>query len=203
MKRSVGDSSSLRIQLLGKFQVFVDGEVVEETRWRRRSAKLLIKLLALRPSYTLHCEQIMESIWPESPPHAAANNLNKSIYTARRALEPDLRAGSESRFLQRESNLLVLRSPGDLWIDVDMFAERASEALKADRIETYEEALAHYSGDLLEEDIYDEWLIPIRDRFESLYVNLTSKLAEQYQADGRYEDSIQLWNALISVEPTS
>ena len=62
-----------------------------------------------------------------------------------------------------------------------MFAERASEALKADRIETYEEALTHYSGDLLEEDIYDEWLIPIRDKFESLYLNLTSKLAEQYQ----------------------
>ena len=39
----------LEIQLLGRFLVSVDGTPIEEQRWSRKKAKVLVKLLALAP----------------------------------------------------------------------------------------------------------------------------------------------------------
>lgn len=43
----------LEISLLGRFQAKIDGVPVDEKRWVRRSAKWLVKLLALKPSHAL------------------------------------------------------------------------------------------------------------------------------------------------------
>ncbi len=201
--KEVAADHSLRIRLLGKFQVAVDGKLVGETRWQRRSAKLLIKLLALRPEHQLHREQAMESLWPESPPQAAANNLNKVIHMARRALEPGLSTGASSRFLHRESDLVILRAPGNLWIDVDAFEAHAAEANKIGTIEEYEAALAYYTGDLLDEDLYEDWLSHKRDKLRLLYQDLTLKLAQAYEEDGCFNESIERLNELLEVEPTN
>src|SRR5689334_6324650 len=82
--------STLEIHLLGPFRVAVDGSPVEARRWSRRSATLLVKLLALQPHHQLHREQAMEMLWPDLDPQAAINNLHKTIHAARRALEPGL-----------------------------------------------------------------------------------------------------------------
>lgn len=52
--------SSLEVFLLGEFEVKVGGMLVEENLWLRRSAKSLIKLLALKPQHRLHREQIID-----------------------------------------------------------------------------------------------------------------------------------------------
>src|SRR5437763_590137 len=92
-------TSSLEIHLFGPFRVAVDGMTVEESRWTRRKAKLLLKLLALQSHHRLHREQLMELLWPEMAPELAANNLHKTIHAARRALEPELKSGADSRFI--------------------------------------------------------------------------------------------------------
>ena len=89
----------LEIFLLGKFRAKIDGVPIDEKHWLRRSAESLVKLLALRPSHSLHREQIMDLLWAEQSPETAMNNLNKAIYGARRALEPNLAKGSQSQFI--------------------------------------------------------------------------------------------------------
>ncbi len=82
--------TSVEICLLGRFAVTVGGVPIDEKRWTRNSAKSLVKLLAIKPFHALHREQIMDALWMEQAPEAAVNNLNKAIYGARRAFEPDL-----------------------------------------------------------------------------------------------------------------
>src|SRR5882672_10686134 len=114
-------SLTLTIRLLGPFELFVGDAPVASDRWPRRKPKQLVKLLALQPHAQLHREQIIETLWPEADFEAGANNLHKAIHAARRALEPDLKSGSRSRFIITRDNIVALRAPGDFRIDAVAF----------------------------------------------------------------------------------
>jgi DNA-binding SARP family transcriptional activator len=108
--------AELRVELLGGFSVTVGGRVIPDEVWRRRKTAALVKLLALAPRHRLHREQLMDMLWPELAPDAAAANLRKAAHFARRAsAEP----GDESLI---SSDGDVLHLPGDgVWVDVDAF----------------------------------------------------------------------------------
>src|SRR5258705_4754004 len=77
------------VSLLGGFTAAVDGVSVPETAWRLKKARELVKLLALAPDHRLHREQVMDVLWRDSTPAAAANNLHQVVYVARRALDAE------------------------------------------------------------------------------------------------------------------
>jgi len=77
---------TLRMTLLGGFQVTVGSGAVPDEAWRLRRPAALLKLLALAPAHRLHREQLMDALWPELAPDAAAANLRKALHHARRTL---------------------------------------------------------------------------------------------------------------------
>src|SRR5919202_6188991 len=83
-----GVPEAVRVELLGGFRISVGSRLVEENGWRLRKAGGLIKLLALAPNHRLHREQVIEWLWPDLDPKAAANNLRYALHVARRTLEP-------------------------------------------------------------------------------------------------------------------
>ena len=56
----------VEIDLLGGFAVRVDGQPVPPGEWRRRHAVALVKLLALAPRRTVHREQVVDALWPDT-----------------------------------------------------------------------------------------------------------------------------------------
>src|SRR5215217_7718359 len=76
----------MRIELLGRFRLWVGPRLIEEDRWRLRKARSLVKLLALSRGHRLHREQVVDALWPELSLHAAAPRLHKATHMARRAL---------------------------------------------------------------------------------------------------------------------
>src|SRR5262245_13959185 len=151
MTRSFSPSSVLEIRLFRQFAISVDGQPVEEHRWARRKPKQLVKTLALHPHHRLHREQLMELLWPELEPEAAANSLHKAIHFARHALEPELPTGAHSGFIHVQDQQVLLRATQRLWIDVDEFENRVVEAIERDAPTSYEAALSLYVGDVLTE----------------------------------------------------
>jgi DNA-binding SARP family transcriptional activator len=76
---------SVLVRLMGAFSVEVDGRIVDQGHFHRRSAAAVVKILALAPNRRMHREQIMDSLWPTLPLHEAANQLHKAAHYARRA----------------------------------------------------------------------------------------------------------------------
>jgi DNA-binding SARP family transcriptional activator len=74
------------VALLGGFAAAVDAAPVPETARRLKKARELVKLLALAPDHRLHREQVMDVLWPDRGPAAAANNLHQAVHLARRTL---------------------------------------------------------------------------------------------------------------------
>ncbi|HST24031.1 MAG TPA: BTAD domain-containing putative transcriptional regulator [Blastocatellia bacterium] len=183
--------STLEIHLLGPFRVAVDGSPVESRRWSRRSAALLVKLLALQPHHQLHREQVMELLWPELDLHSAANNLHKTIHAARRALQPDLKSGAGSHFIITQAQQILLRAPDKLSIDADDFEQQAIEAINGTDTEKYETALGLYEGDLLIEDLYEDWAAIRREQLRALHQDLLINLARLHEARGQHRQGIE------------
>ncbi len=188
----------LEISLLGRFRVKIDGIPVAEKRWARRSAKSLIKLLALKPFHALHREQIMDLLWTEESPETALNNLNKAIHAARRAFEPDLAKGSHSRFILTEKNQIILDSPGSLRVDLDEFERLANYALRNNDLEIGQKALEMYRGDLLIEDIYEDWIYTRRESMRILFRKTATKVAGLYAAENNHQASIEILKKLVA-----
>ena len=74
------------IKLLGGFAATQGEEPIDPSVWRLRKGRELVKLLALAPGHELHREQLMDALWPNLDPAAAANNLHQVVHVARRAL---------------------------------------------------------------------------------------------------------------------
>ena len=139
-------ASVVRIRLFGSFAVAGDSEPPADA-WRLRKAKSLVKLLALSPGRRLHREQVMELLWPDRDPEAAANNLHQALYVARRALAA---VGADaSTILPLREDMLILAPDGEVEVDVDRFRSAAARARETGALADHVEALRRYGGELL------------------------------------------------------
>jgi len=167
------EPGAVRIWLLGGFRVSVGTRTIEKDAWRLRKAASLVKLLALAPGHRLHRERVMDYLWPELNIKAASNNLRGALHAARRTLEPD----TGSRYLELQGEQLVLCPGGQLWVDVEAFEEAASTARRSRDPAAYRAAIELYTGELLPEDRYEEWLEGRREALRQLYLTLLAGLA--------------------------
>jgi DNA-binding SARP family transcriptional activator len=79
---------TMRIRLLGDFEVSAGTRTIAKSSWRLRKAAGLVKLLALAEGHRLHRERVMDLLWPDLGTKAASNNLRGALHAARRILDP-------------------------------------------------------------------------------------------------------------------
>jgi predicted ATPase/DNA-binding SARP family transcriptional activator len=188
--------SCLVIRLLGGFGVTRAGTAVAGP-WRGEKARALVKLLALAPDHVLHRDQILDHLWPELEPAAAANNLYFTLHVARRALAGAAGDVAAPDLVLRDG-LLRLAPPGGLTTDVAAFEAAALSARDSDDPPRCEAALALYTGELLPEDRYAEWTIGRREALRETYLGLLSRLADLRARRGEWGAVIAALERIIS-----
>ncbi|MEZ4564142.1 MAG: BTAD domain-containing putative transcriptional regulator [Thermomicrobiales bacterium] len=189
----------LRIQVLGDFLVWVSGQAAPRAAWRQRRAAAILKLLALERGHRLHREQVQDTLWPDFAPDAAANNLRGALLVARRALE---RAGAPpGLFLTRDGDTLVLGPVGQVQVDVAEFQEAASRAWHGADSAAVKRALAHYAGDLLPDDPYEEWAESRRHGLRATYLTLLERLAGLQEAAGDGSAALATRERALAADP--
>jgi DNA-binding SARP family transcriptional activator len=173
MHRHISNTQRATVRLLGRFEVSVDGALTPPTAWNRRMAAALVKVLALTPGQRLHREQVIDILWPDEAPAVAAPKLHKAAHYARRA------AGRLDAIVLR-GDMVHLFPSADLTIDVVSFDELSREALASRDATTAEAALEHYQGELLPDDLYEEWAAERRELLRLRHLNLL-RLAGRWQ----------------------
>jgi predicted ATPase/DNA-binding SARP family transcriptional activator len=186
----------LCIQLLGAFAVHVDGSVVEAGHWRLRKAKALVAMLALAPGQRRHREQVMDRLWPDLGPDAAARNLHQTLYVARRTLVGlGLKADG---LLQIHDGHIVLDDAGPVDVDVLQFERSAADALKTADEASLRAAADRYNGDLLPDLPDADWLTSRRDELRETHRQILVKLAVTVRDHAPDEAMVILTRALES-----
>jgi predicted ATPase/DNA-binding SARP family transcriptional activator/DNA-binding CsgD family transcriptional regulator len=192
---AAGGPDMMQIRLLGGFQVSIGARVIEEGEWRLRRAAMLLKLLSLAPGHRLLRDQVLDVLWPDDDPKAAANRLHHALHVARRML------GSASGHLRLEGDALSLGPPEAVWIDVDAFEHALSAARRGHELTAYRSALSLYAGDLLPGDLYDDWAAPRREGLRHSYLAALGELAGLYEAKGDIGQAVEALQQAVKHEP--
>jgi DNA-binding SARP family transcriptional activator len=166
--------AALRIQLLGRFEVWRAGQAIPAAEWRGQKTRDLLKILLLAGGHYVAKDQLIEWLWPGAEPEAAEANLRSAVSDLRRVLEPGRGRGRESTYVQtRHEGYCFTLAPG-MVVDAAAF----ERALQMEGRAALEAALNAYPGDLLEEDPYAEWALAERARLRDLRLDALARLAE-------------------------
>ena len=185
---------ALYIRVLGRFEVCRDERLVIDSSWPRRKAQALIKLLAVNQSRWLHREQVQRAKQHEVG-HGA--NLRKNLHYLRSAFAEH---GLPSPVVSTAAEMLAL-SP-EVCLDVDEF-KRQVQAAHDSRTDAapYERALELYTGDLLPQELYEEWTTPLREELRNQHKNVLVELAQLYEAKGEFELAAARLEQLLKTDP--
>lgn len=188
----------LRLRLLGGFQAIARGQPVPAAAWGRPKAASLVKLLALAPGRRLTRDQVLDLLWPDLEPQAAANNLHQALHHARHALKP---ADLPVQVVQLRNGVVAIPSNQAIEVDVEAFERAAAAAREAGDVEAHEAAIAWYGDDLLPEDRYEDWAAARRESLREEYLRLLLTLARLQADRGESERAIATLQRLVAHEP--
>ena len=183
---------AVRIALLGGFAVNIEGAVVAPP-WRLRKAKTIVKLLALAADHRVHRDVLVEQLWPDVDPAVGANNFHQALHAARRVV------GADNLVLHDE--IVALGGEGSVAVDVHDFDDSAARAASTGALDDIRRALALWAGELLPEDLYEDWAAPHRDRLNAVRARLVGDLARALIADGLPDQALAVLEPLAVERP--
>ncbi|MDX1440147.1 MAG: BTAD domain-containing putative transcriptional regulator [Rubricoccaceae bacterium] len=192
----------LLVYCLGAFQVYQGDEVVGD--WPNSKSKSVFKYLIAHRDRPVPKEVLMEAFWPDASAGRARNSLNVAIYRIRRALSE---RGSYSYILFK-NDCYMLNPELDVWVDFEEFAEHIDNARAMEEtnnqssvIQEYRAAEALYGGEFLEEDRYEEWLLPSRERLQDDYLRALDRLGRKFFESEDYDACVSICNKILVVDP--
>lgn len=169
----------VRARLLGAFDVAVDGRPLDRAAFERPSGLRVLKLLLATPEHRVRREAAAELLWPEVDAGRSAGNLRKAIHFARRGLASAAHPAGEEIVLS-DGDWLRIAPSTVLDVDADRLLvaldllERGAPTREPGELEGHGATrdvgdplavVADLGGtELLPEDPYEEWLLPIRER---------------------------------------
>ncbi|MEU6641823.1 BTAD domain-containing putative transcriptional regulator [Saccharomonospora sp. NPDC046836] len=186
----------MRIELLGGFAVETGAGRVDSRRWRLRKARILVAALALEAGQRMHRDRILDHLWPDLEPAAAAHNLHQALYVARRAIGE---TGTRDLLTVRDE-LVLLHAGGPIEVDVIEFERAAEQALAVDDDELLQAALDRYRGELLPELAYADWLEPRRTALRALHHELLLRQAEHRLAAGAFDEARLQFDTVLGAD---
>ncbi len=179
----------MRIRSLGAFAVFRGDALVPATAWQSKKARDVLKILVGRLGHPITRDALMEALWPDQDPQRTSNRLSVALSIARSVLDPDRRFASD--WFIRADRYAARLELQHVDVDVVDFLDAAADGLSSYRAghgdeasRLLEYAAATYTGDFLEEDLYEDWAIPLREQAQAAYDAVGHALR---QATGRHE----------------
>jgi DNA-binding SARP family transcriptional activator len=195
---------TLVIYCLGPFRVYLDDQPIED--WPNSKGKSIFKYLVAHCERPVAKEVLMEVFWPGAHPDAARNNLNVAIYSLRQALRQEKQTSFSHIIFQDDCYLL---NPDlQTWVDYQAFVEHLESAQALDRhgelvaaIREYRAAEALYQGEFLEDDRYEDWLVPQRQSLQDQCLSLLDRLSRYYLNKEDYATCAMVCGKMLSIDP--
>ena len=175
----------LRIRVLGKLELELDGELLRVPPGRR--LQVLLAWLVLHPGLRDRGE-VAGSLWPDVLEESARASLRGALALLRREL-----GAAASGYLVATRTQVGLAP--EAWVDVREF-ERLVAAGRA------EQALALVRGELLE-GLTEDWVYAARDQQRDRVIEVLERLAGDAEAAGDLAEAVARTREVLSLDPLS
>jgi DNA-binding SARP family transcriptional activator len=181
------------------------GEVVDPDLRRARVRALLAYLVGHRRTQRT---AILAALWPNTDPHAAANNLAVTLNYLLRVLEPWRRAGQPPYLIRLDGQTVELVTGPYLHIDVDQFDRHLASAAHAEAEGSASAALDHdlaaselYRGELFADVEDADWLDLDREHYRTRFVTISIRAAQLLLGQDNIEQAQRLAQRVLTADP--
>lgn len=181
-----------RVLILGSLALERNGTPLDTARWQPR-VQALFKLLVTASDRQRRREELIDLLWPEGDPEAAAGNLRILVHRLRLTL------GGEPSPVLSGGGWITLNPAYGWELDLEQMETLAGEA-NGD-VAQLEAAVALYRGEPLIEDRYEEWAAPLLARAQRVWRDAVLQLAGFYRARGQYVTAATWFERLLEVDP--
>jgi DNA-binding SARP family transcriptional activator len=184
-------SPNFRVLLLGPFAVYRAGELLDTASWQRTVVTLL-NLLATAHRYRRLREEVIDILWPDASPEAGSSNLRYVLGLLRKNL-----GGGDPPPVLSERGWLSL-NPAYSW-DIDH--TRFERLVEGDDRASLSAAMRLIRGRPLEENRYDDWAAPVRERIRRQWTETGLRLADLDRDAGDAPAAISWLETLLEQDP--
>ncbi|MGM0641715.1 MAG: hypothetical protein ACQESN_09870 [Thermotogota bacterium] len=180
----------LKVFMLGNFKVYNNNK--EVTSFGSRKAKEIFKYLILNKNKKIPLNDIFETFWGESyvddyDVSSLKNNLNTVLYLLRKKLKIN------KNYLFVDFDYCTFR-PKKIDIDLEKITELYEKAHRKDdkqfRKDMYLKIIELYQGDLLLENVYDEWVEIKREYYKNMFLNVLTDLSDIYTDEDNLDEAL-------------
>jgi ABC-type oligopeptide transport system substrate-binding subunit/DNA-binding SARP family transcriptional activator len=177
---------TLEVCLLGTLDMCCDGHRLPKPPTLKSQS--LLAYLVLHRDRPQNREHLAEIFWGDRPERKARRSLTTALWHIRRCLP-------EAGYLLSEPQTVQFDPQADLWLDVDEFESQAAH----DNLACLESAAALYGGDFID-GFYDDWIITVRYRLDTLFCDVLTRLMVKQEAASRREEALSTALRLLDLD---
>ncbi|MBR0794955.1 AAA family ATPase [Bradyrhizobium jicamae] len=186
--------AKVNLALLGGFRL--QTEPGEPVSLSTRKAGALLAYLALHPGQAQARAKLATLLWGDRSEVQARDSLRQALSLVRKALS-HVDAGA---LIAHEDTISFV--PTALTIDAIVFEDLAAQ----EEIESLEQAIALYGGDLLDgfevaAQEFEGWLTAERERFREVALEAMTRLLDHHLSSGAVESGIRIAARLLAADP--
>lgn len=187
---------------MGEFDITIDDKSILDEIGSQNRLILLLKYLLAHEGKRLLPERIVENLMEDKDLKEPQNVLRTQISRLRKSFEEynfysiDFLNGYYTLNFTRNCRVDYVEFEEQISYGNDIMNESPGKA-----ISVLKEALALYKGAFLPEIEYAEWIIPIRNRLDRIYLKGLSNLLMILKAEGLYHEIIEVCENAIEIKP--
>jgi predicted ATPase/DNA-binding SARP family transcriptional activator len=187
MVRTRPSTNQHRVYMLGAFHI----EYKEQSiRLPTRKTESLLAYLILHPDPHSR-EKLASLFWGDSSDSAARGSLRKALTHLRKNINRDI-------VLSDRENV-QLNPSFPLWVDVLHIENLAKELLSDVSPDLNRFIEITYQGDLLS-GLYDDWVLPLREHYRKLYLDVMLHGVERARAQSEYKFAIEFAQNILVID---
>lgn len=201
---SPAERAELRLYCFGPFEVYYQGTRIPQRRCSKVS--LILKYLASRPRQPTARDILLEVLWPGAGPGIANNRLKVAMHHLRQTFALAIPQQDEPVILCQDGHYLF-NPQVQVWTDVEAFKGNWQAGLRLERsgslagaVPFYQQAVKLYRGDFLEEDLFEEWTLALREELRDTYLTALDKLSHHWFRIGQIERAVEGWKQIIAMD---
>ena len=215
------ETDALRVFCLGNFRVFRGSVELQDHYWGNgkgptHKIKAFFTFLLFREDRGARKDTIIDLLWPQQTnPERATSSFHQALFYLRRALEPDIGAGTASSYIQRQGDRYYFAPQNPCWIDTDAFVFYTNRALALEQggnsaaVVYWDKAIDLYRGEFLTgidtkytcSEFYD-WCTPRCAHFEQLFLAAKMAVARHHLALQQHDLAMEHAREILCIEPT-
>ena len=203
----IGSGVPIRIYMLGRFGVAIDGQPVSVNGNGKSNGKAkqrplaLLKALIAFGGRGVAPSQVCECMWPDSEGDLGVRNLTVTLHRLRHLLR------AHAAVLQHGGKLTL--NERVCWVDVWSFERSVNDGLRrldepagGDAAELdLHEALSLYCGHFLSRESEESWMLTPRLRLKTKFERLVAALSKHLESRERFTDAVDLCLQALERDP--